>query len=146
MALVNKAYLAEKLYELTIDGNPTGVKWTLRSTSCEAARAIERELQEGAMATALLSGGEGSEDERQKELSKDVLMARLAGNERIYAACVAGWDWNGEEFLEGEGSPEFSYDNVLAILTHAGGIDIKNQIIAEVDKLGKQKAASKKKR
>lgn len=133
MALASKAYLAKIDYEITVNGEPTGVVWTLHSTSCEAAQKIEREMQEDAMTGSLLADvADGGTD----AIKEGLIKSRLANIERLYAACVSGWNWNGEEFLEGEGSPEFSYENVLSILMHPGGVDIKNQIIAAVEGLG----------
>ncbi len=56
---------------------------------------------------------------RGNSLSQTILAQRPANREFDYlAACVTGWDWEGQEFESGKGVLEFSRENVSYVLHH----------------------------
>lgn len=122
------------------DDTPTGVVWQIVSRNAPKPKEIERKVGLHGMAKSVAQG-KATDDPTSSE---DWIAHILENNTKVLAACVTGWDWNGEEFKEGEGEPEFSYDAVIAIIESPEGEYIAGQLANAVAELGKPKAAPKK--
>lgn len=139
MALSGKVnYEIEKPVNILADGEDTGVVFNVKSMKCRAARDVLQNIQME-RAKARLTDDDDVEE----------VIAGLDASDmpRVYAACVSGWQWNGESFREGDAAdPEFSIDYCEEIFRDDGGYFIYEQVMEAVNDLGKPKTASKTKR
>jgi hypothetical protein len=142
MALGKKPQINSTRIELLdASGAKTNVFFDIESANNARAVAASRDTDLDALFAANIKDHEHPTDEENRAFIK----AKMRASAAIMAACVTGWEWNGEEFLAGEGSPEFTPEEVLRILSApVEGIDILGQVTAAVNDLGKPKPAPKK--
>ena len=101
MAIVEQ----EQKYELVLTGRlgePVGLTLWLWDDECLAAADANEIAKRKASVVAMESGEDGIGNEDMAQLMHD------AQHER-YVACIAGWDFTGDdkELFEGEGEPSF---------------------------------------
>lgn len=142
MALGKKPQINSTRIELLdAGGGKTNVFFDLESANNPRAVAASRDTDLDALFASNIKDPKNPTDEENRAFLK----AKLQSSASIMAACVTGWEWNGEEFLDGEGSPEFTPEEVLRILSaQVEGIDILSQVQNAVGELGKPKPAPKK--
>lgn len=91
--------------ELThpITGEPIGVVFQIRSESSPEAKVVVRK-EIDSMAVDIRKNKLPPAAKRESfELEKK-------------AACIAGWDWGGQEFEKGQGVLEYSRENCIKVL------------------------------
>lgn len=86
-------------------GEPIGVTFQIRSESSPEAKAVfRRQLDKYSQET-----------QRKKTISSE----KLEGFElEKKAACIAGWDWGGQEFEKGGGVLEHNTENCIKVLRY----------------------------
>jgi len=89
------------------DRKPLGIFYDLKSSVCAAARDV-RALH---LARAAMFRAKG-EDAQPEYVAQTV----LNNSTEELAACIVGWEWNGEEIDSGEGEPAFTPENVKRFL------------------------------
>jgi hypothetical protein len=92
--------------ELTLDGEPIGVEFDIRSTNSKEAKAVQSRNLKKAM--------ERNRKGKGATLSLEELTESVVEQ---YAATVAGWNWNGHEYSDLGADPEFSIDNVKRVIS-----------------------------
>lgn len=141
MAIGQKVETHNGKFEIELpDGTKTGVVWQIQSRNAPKPKEVERKIGLHGMAKSV-AAGKATDDPTSSE---DWIAHVLENNTKVLAACVTGWDWGDEEFREGEGAPEFSYENVIDIIESPEGEYITGQLASAVAELGKPKAAPKK--
>lgn len=96
-------------------GDSLGVRFMVKHIDCEAATKVTKE---GNIAAVL-----GADVDVSAEFTQ-------------YAACISGWDWDGKEFIEGEGVLEYSPENALKVISHPSAKWITAQVRNAVVKIG----------
>lgn len=139
MALAGRVnYEVEKTVNILADGDDTGVVFNVKSMKCRAARDVLQSIQLERAKARLTDDDD-----------VDEVIAGLDASDmpRVYAACVSGWQWNGESFRDGDAAdPDFSIEYCEEIFRDDGGYFIYEQVMEEVNALGNAKKKSKKKR
>ena len=104
---IGKLVQPEHLFklDLTLDDEPIGVTFDIRSSNSKAAKAVSQRNIKKAMERSRKSKGATLSFE---ELTESVV--------EQYAATVAGWNWNGNEYGDLGVDPEFNLDNVKRVL------------------------------
>lgn len=90
-------------------GNSIGVFLKVRSSECDEAKAVVRRMLNKRAAAQAKNKPYTVEEAERDEI------------ERI-SACIVDWEWGDNEYIRGEGAPEFNKKNVNEILTKEGWI------------------------
>lgn len=138
MALAGKVnYEITAPVKILAEGEDTGVVFNVKSIKCKAARELLQRMQRDKMQAAIA----------EEEAEDAVANIDIDDMPSLYAACVDSWEWNGENFKEGDPvDPDFSKEYCEQIFRDDEGYFIYEQVIEKVTKLGKPKPAPKKKR
>ena len=96
-------------------GKTIGVTLMVRHVDCEAATAVGERMAAGIL------GDDTDKASTQIDL---------------YAACISGWDWGGQEFENGKGVLEYSPENARYVMKHPSAKWIVRQVMVAVSKIG----------
>src|SRR5690625_1284819 len=86
-----------------INGEDLGIVFHVRSAECDAAKKVLRVTLNKQLAAQKKGKNLSIQEGEEYELKR-------------VSACMAGWDWGDQEFIKGEGAPEFTPENVDAVL------------------------------
>lgn len=107
-------------------GNDIGVLFKVRSSECDEAKAVIRRMLNKRAAAQAKNKPYSVEEAERDEI------------ERV-AACIVDWEWGEQEYIRGEGAPEFTKKNVVEILTKEGWIFSQvHEFISDIENFTKK--------